>query len=423
MTFNGRPAFYLHTINGPWINSAQVKEVIDALYRQRALLGAETLVLPTVERAHANINFMPIFSVFADRIRKSSARGAAITYLDSPVRAILHRAAQGNYDLEHYNSRGFEYLPETNPDEGSTVTATMDPPDVITPLAEGEAASTAELLLLAHGLAQGRRWETARWVLQSYGIGAKEWNEYRTAAAAARAGTEEPTAALREALVRWGMPEDQVDAAMKRYSSYFQATAPDFFPAPPPPPPPSRPAPLPSWRAPPTLSRQGAVSPQSGPFRLGAEHSAALSQAPAAPRIQAPSADEAPGDRLWISVHGLNWGEREAAKQWLITNGVLGDEKAAIRLIDMASFNPGPERGAAREILSQIEFPATPGVLEKLEGVVDRMQSWRESPSDIAFFKKLEKRVDQALKYGGSDPNGCSARLKKKSFIRSLFGR
>lgn len=151
--FNGKRAFYLHTINGPDITPIQVDQVFRAFYQLRAKLNSDAIVFPIPDRVSQNMNYALIKSIYLKNI--GDGKPGAITYRDSPVRGELNQTTHAPYDREDKNTLGIAYSPETSTSEPRVLVNTR--PRHLSQMVSNPTVTNIDRTMLALGLARSER--------------------------------------------------------------------------------------------------------------------------------------------------------------------------------------------------------------------------------------------------------------------------
>ena len=172
--FGGKPALYLHTINGPNITTAQADEVLRAFDSLKPRLGVERIVLPIPKRINENMNFSRIKSAYYAAVEGGYEDG--IQYRDSEVRWILNQTTESHYDREDANTRGIEYAPKPRSSDAAKAKVQERPYAEARALKAYEPAGQIDVLMLSYGLALSGRRNAAGWALNAEGLPSSRFN-------------------------------------------------------------------------------------------------------------------------------------------------------------------------------------------------------------------------------------------------------
>jgi hypothetical protein len=108
---NGKKSFQVSTISGPRISSNDAEMILEGLERIKKELNAEQLLLPPKEKLDELLNYDPVKSVYAEKVKDRPY--VEVKYLDSKFRQKIETFRSdfniGLYDKMAHNSKAIVY--------------------------------------------------------------------------------------------------------------------------------------------------------------------------------------------------------------------------------------------------------------------------------------------------------------------------
>lgn len=103
----GADSFYLHTIAGPRFSKNDAISIINVFHQERERWGFKEILLPSLDKVDALVNFLPVREAISEVISKNSKR---IQYGDIEIREGFKKSFNitKNYDDASSNTQGFK---------------------------------------------------------------------------------------------------------------------------------------------------------------------------------------------------------------------------------------------------------------------------------------------------------------------------